>query len=87
LKLLLTRLGYAVVSAESMAEALRAVDEGSFDLLVSDIGLPDGSGLDLMMPLAWFEKLVANLLFPVTFRVPLWPKPPGSIEMSGNVRR
>jgi len=48
LKLLLTRLGYAVVSAESMAEALRAVDGGPFDLLVSDIGLPDGSGLDLM---------------------------------------
>jgi PAS domain S-box-containing protein len=48
LKRLLTRLGYAVVSAESMAEALRAVDEGHFDLLVSDIGLPDGSGLDLM---------------------------------------
>ena len=48
LKLLLKRLGYAVVSAESMAEALRAVDNGSFDLLVSDIGLPDGSGLDLI---------------------------------------
>ena len=48
LKLLLTRLGYAVVSAESMSEALRAADDEQFDLLVSDIGLPDGSGLDLM---------------------------------------
>ncbi len=48
LKLLLTRLGYAVVSAESMSEALRAADNKRFDLLVSDIGLPDGSGLDLM---------------------------------------
>lgn len=48
LKLLLTRLGYAVVSAESMTEALRAADDEHFDLLVSDIGLPDGSGLELM---------------------------------------
>jgi CheY-like chemotaxis protein len=48
LNLLLTRLGYAVVSAESVNEALAAANKSHFDLLVSDIGLPDGSGLDLM---------------------------------------
>jgi PAS domain S-box-containing protein len=48
LKILLTRLGYGVVTAESMSEALREVEAEHFDLLVSDIGLPDGSGLDLM---------------------------------------
>jgi PAS domain S-box-containing protein len=48
LNLLLTRLGYAVVSAESVSEALKAANKSHFDLLVSDIGLPDGSGLDLI---------------------------------------
>lgn len=48
LKLLLGRLGYDVVGAESMTEALAAAEQGHFDVLVSDIGLPDGSGLDLM---------------------------------------
>jgi signal transduction histidine kinase/CheY-like chemotaxis protein len=48
LNLLLTRLGYAVESAESVNEALAAANKSHFDLLVSDIGLPDGSGLDLM---------------------------------------
>jgi PAS domain S-box-containing protein len=48
LNLLLTRLGYAVVSAESVSEALSVANKSHFDLLVSDIGLPDGSGLDLI---------------------------------------
>ena len=47
---LLKGLGYQVTAAETVAEATRCVDDGSqhFDLIVSDIGLPDGTGLDLM---------------------------------------
>ena len=45
---LLRRRGYNVQSATSMAEALRAAADSPFDLVVSDIGLPDGSGLELM---------------------------------------
>ncbi len=44
----LTRLGYAVQTASSVREALERVDNEPFDLLVSDIGLPDGNGLDIM---------------------------------------
>ena len=40
--------GYIVRTAGSMAEALRAADTSFFDVVISDIGLPDGSGLELM---------------------------------------
>src|SRR5688572_285126 len=48
MQLLLTRLGYQVLAAENMTEALRIADEEEFDILLSDIGLPDGSGLELI---------------------------------------
>jgi PAS domain S-box-containing protein len=44
----LTRIGYRVATATNVAEALRLIDREPFDLLVSDIGLPDGTGLDIM---------------------------------------
>lgn len=48
MKLLLTRLGYQVLAAENMTDALRIAEEEQFDILLSDIGLPDGSGLELV---------------------------------------
>jgi len=48
MKLLLTRLGYQVLSAENMTDALRIAEDEKFDILLSDIGLPDGSGLELI---------------------------------------
>ena len=48
LKFLLTRLGHEVLTAENMTEALRISEAEQFDLLLSDIGLPDGSGLELI---------------------------------------
>jgi len=50
LKKLLTRAGYYVESGASVKEALALMQGSSFDLLISDIGLPDGSGLVLMEP-------------------------------------
>ena len=48
----LTRLlhlsGYHVHCADSKSAALRLCDEHQFDLLISDVGLPDGTGYDLM---------------------------------------
>jgi PAS domain S-box-containing protein len=45
---LLRNLGYEVACAETVKEALELAKESRFDLLVSDIGLPDGTGHDLM---------------------------------------
>ena len=39
---------HEVTRASTIESALRVADERPFDLLVSDLGLPDGSGLDLM---------------------------------------
>ena len=45
---LLGRLGNDVRAAWSVGEALELADGGRFDLLVSDLSLPDGSGLEVM---------------------------------------
>ena len=45
---LLRRWGCDVQTADTVASALKTADASSFDLLISDIGLPDGSGLDLV---------------------------------------
>jgi signal transduction histidine kinase/HAMP domain-containing protein/ActR/RegA family two-component response regulator len=43
--------GYKVTTAESAKTALQAAAQEEFDLLVSDIGLPDGTGEDLIRQL------------------------------------
>ena len=48
LNLLLSRMGHHVTTAGSVSAATAAMSAGRFDLLISDIGLPDGSGLDVM---------------------------------------
>jgi DNA-binding response OmpR family regulator len=53
LEVLTTRLeqnGFQVRSAMSL-EAARKIDLDEVDVIVSDIGLPDGTGLDLMREL------------------------------------
>ena len=45
---LLARKGHQVATAEGVVEALRIAKGAEFDLLISDLGLPDGSGLDLI---------------------------------------
>ncbi|QDV32469.1 hybrid sensor histidine kinase/response regulator [Tautonia plasticadhaerens] len=47
----LGRLGYSVRTADSFRSALRAAGEGGYDVLVSDLELGDGSGLDLLQQL------------------------------------
>ena len=48
LQRLLTRRGFVVRTAASLTEALEVADEYKFDVLVSDIGLPDGRGTELL---------------------------------------
>ena len=45
---LLAAHGHHVQTAGDVATALKMADEQTFDLLLSDLGLPDGSGVDLM---------------------------------------
>jgi CheY-like chemotaxis protein len=62
MKLLLRRLGYEVLAAENMAEALRIAEEKQFDILLSDIGLPDGSGLELLRRIRQVQNVPALAL-------------------------
>ncbi len=48
----LTSWGYKVRVAQSVASALESAAAAPFDLLISDLGLPDGSGHDLMRQLS-----------------------------------
>ncbi len=48
LALYLEQLGHTIAHAESMEEALAKIPGGDWDLLISDIGLPDGDGWDLL---------------------------------------
>ena len=51
LERLLQRRKYNVWVAASAAEALEIAEKNRLDLVISDIGLPDGSGFDLMVEL------------------------------------
>jgi signal transduction histidine kinase len=48
MSMLLESFGFQVRVAGTVALALKAVEAEPFDLIISDIALPDGSGLDLM---------------------------------------
>jgi signal transduction histidine kinase/ActR/RegA family two-component response regulator len=48
---LLRRRGYHVQSAVNLQSALDLSAKAEFDVLISDLGLPDGSGIDLMKTL------------------------------------
>jgi len=59
--------GHRVFQASSMEEALKAVPDANCDVLISDVGLPDGDGWELL------NRLRDSGL----------PYPPFSIAMSG----
>ena len=49
--LLLESMGHRVLAAETMKEALRTLPLFDCDVLISDIGLPDGDGWELLQRL------------------------------------
>jgi signal transduction histidine kinase/ActR/RegA family two-component response regulator len=48
---LLTRDGHRIISASTVTQALEMAEQHEFDTLVSDLGLPDGTGMELMQKL------------------------------------
>ncbi len=48
---LLTRAGHRVCQAKDVQSALQAASAEHFDLVISDLGLPDGTGVELMSEL------------------------------------
>ena len=52
-------MGYAVTHAPTVREALAVGTQQDFDVIVTDLGLPDGSGLDLGPVLASRAPLIA----------------------------
>ena len=48
MQMVLTSDGHAVEVAHDVATALELAGQHTFDLLLSDLGLPDGSGYDLI---------------------------------------
>jgi DNA-binding response OmpR family regulator len=45
---LLSRCGHTIITAQTRAEALRLLDEARVHVLLCDLGLPDGDGLDVV---------------------------------------
>jgi signal transduction histidine kinase len=56
---ILTRWGHEVEAAATVAEGLAAVERQCPDLLLSDIGLPDGTGIELLQKIGPREGMVA----------------------------
>ena len=57
LEKLLTRRGHLIAVSHDVRSAMEAAVRNKFDLLISDIALPDGTGMDLMMQL----RAIANV--------------------------
>jgi signal transduction histidine kinase/CheY-like chemotaxis protein len=62
MKLLLERRGYNVETASTIADALNTARSLSYDFLISDIGLPDGSGIELLKQLEEIRTVPAIAL-------------------------
>jgi len=57
LEKLLVRRGHLVAATHNVRSAMEAAVRNRFDLLISDIALPDGSGMELMMQLYAISKM------------------------------
>ena len=53
----LSRAGFHITVARDVASALAAAERSTFDVIVSDLGLPDGAGVELMEQLRTRRKI------------------------------
>jgi DNA-binding response OmpR family regulator len=57
----LTADGYDLLVASTQADGLRLLETGAADLVVLDVGLPDGSGLDLVRRIRASDGVVSRV--------------------------
>ncbi len=62
MKMMLERRGYDITVAHSAGQAVEETQHEDFDLLISDIGLPDRSGYELMSELRQSKGLLGIAL-------------------------
>jgi two-component system response regulator PilR (NtrC family) len=62
LTLLFEQEGYRVTPASSLADARDSLREGEFDLVLCDITMPDGNGLDLLRELSNSERRTSVIM-------------------------
>ena len=60
LKTWLGRKGFEVSSVSSVSDARSRIEDASFDLILSDLRLPDGDGIDLLKWIKDFHKGMKN---------------------------
>ena len=54
---LLRRRGFEIVNARSAAEARQQSGQTSFDVIISDLALPDGDGCDLLPEIRALQRM------------------------------
>ena len=59
---LLTRRGFEVTPAANAGEAIAAAERNTFDLLISDLGLPEFSGIELVAKIHAIQRVPAIAL-------------------------
>ena len=59
---MLADLGYAVTEADSVAAAERSLEAERFDIMLTDLGLPDGSGMDLVQHVTQLRPEIAVII-------------------------
>jgi PAS domain S-box-containing protein len=62
MQMFLERQGYRVSSARTVTDALSLATATNFDVVISDISLPDGTGLDLMKTLRTLKPVIGIAL-------------------------
>jgi DNA-binding response OmpR family regulator len=64
LQLVLEKSGFEVIAAGTVAEALKYIGEGPFDVLLSDLHMPDaGDGLTVVSAMRHTHPKAVNLIF------------------------
>jgi DNA-binding response OmpR family regulator len=61
-QMILERQGYTVIVANTAADALKIAEQREFDIVISDIGLPDENGLTLLPKLRAIRQVPAIAL-------------------------